>query len=325
MLKLSYNFASHLLRKAATLLGFMADDFPPSLNDRDCVLFVRKGSSEYCNTVRGWKEDVLNYPLSKKHDREKYNRRTDSCWITEVQYRKMTDDCRHERLIVFFHHPKTVPTKAVIYVERYYRPPPVAAAKSVDSETKEPIDAVTKKGETKQQRPKSLLKLSETSKSDSSSLYFDSRTPALDNVTIPSTNVITEQVHGVLEHRMVFDNADLAPTIAEFAVLLDIVNQHAINYSALKHQCFWFARSVWEGLKELWPAGVDRKCKEKEEWGHFLGATMPMDSTLTGEKIRNDYRSAWVEFEDQLKQKPTVVSAQSVFLFELMLELCRRS
>lgn len=80
-----------------------------------------------------------------------------------------------------------------------------------------------------------------------------STTPAFDRVEISHDGsidcIVERRGMSVLLTTLIFPK--VAPTIHQLSVLLQIVHEECPHYAPLQHQCYWFARSIFVTLAEL--------------------------------------------------------------------------
>ncbi|EGN91631.1 hypothetical protein SERLA73DRAFT_192195 [Serpula lacrymans var. lacrymans S7.3] len=99
----------------------------------------------------------------------------------------------------------------------------------------------------------------------------------------------------------------LPPSVRQLSVLLTVVNHHAPLYNLYEHQCYWFANTVFDMLKKLFP-NAEEKCTSHDIRGNYHG--LKFDHRNSIETITEEYDRSWIEAcnrvrEERIKQEET--------------------
>ncbi|KAG2136953.1 uncharacterized protein EDB93DRAFT_1091433 [Suillus bovinus] len=174
--------------------------------------------------VAAWRRMLLDSNLSSQ------------CVLEKVWFCKASKRKKHEFLVLYFRHwDPSVPATARVVVDRAPKSTPN------DSGSSTPI-------------------------THSSGIASPSvkQTPALDSVsTTPNTGTSTHQYlesrYGPYKHlcTLTFSPASTPPSAAQISVLLSVISTHAPNYHLYQFQCYWFASTIWEAIKHLFPGYLE--------------------------------------------------------------------
>jgi hypothetical protein len=108
------------------------------------------------------------------------------------------------------------------------------------------------------------------------------------------------------------------PTLLQFTVILTVVNHHAPQYSLYETQCFWFARSVWTLLKEVFPESA-REDNPSKRASSYFGFPIPQRDSISS--LILEYQKHWSSVMDEAvaKQKDRERQEEQVSLFGLLI------
>jgi hypothetical protein len=81
--------------------------------------------------------------------------------------------------------------------------------------------------------------------------------------------------------------------LAQLAILLKTVNDHSIHYDLRKHQCYWYAYTVWEILHTQFGGDVaETEVESRRE--RYIDINVRREDSVAA--ITEEYRSAWQVF-----------------------------
>jgi hypothetical protein len=213
------------------------------------------------------------------------------CVLEQLMFCKATKRKQHEFIVLYFRHwDASVPATAVVVVDRAPKP------SSNDSGSSTPI-------------------------THSSGITSPSalQTPALDSVSTTKNTGTTAHKH--LESRygqyqclctLTFSATSARPSATQISVLLSIINMHAPDYHLYQFQCYWFASTVWEAIKQLFPGGLESTWQGKRSCYHGFN----VERADSVEAVCEEYADEWrrLENEAELKRQAEHARIQQVSL-----------
>lgn len=93
--------------------------------------------------------------------------------------------------------------------------------------------------------------------------------------------------------------ASARPSAMQVSVLLCVLSKHSPTYHLWQYQCYWYAYTVWEALKKLFPG-----CREttlSEGRSRFWGREIRKAESV--ETVCEQYRAEWVRFENVAEER----------------------
>jgi len=132
-------------------------------------------------------------------------------------------------------------------------------------------------------------------------------TSALDSVLITSNTVHLEThlraIYGSYKELCTLTfpatSKSAFPSATQISVLLSIISKHAPNYHLRKFQCYWFASTIWETIKQLFPGYIEATWKRGRS--HYLG--VEVDTADSVDVVCNTFADEWTRFENEVEQK----------------------
>jgi hypothetical protein len=70
------------------------------------------------------------------------------------------------------------------------------------------------------------------------------------------------------------------PSATHISVLLFVITQSAPNYDLRNAQCFWFAKTLWETIKQLFPDHIEADWKDGRS--HYRGVEVETPDSVLG-------------------------------------------
>lgn len=145
------------------------------------------------------------------------------------------------------------------------------------------------------------------------------QTPALDSVsTSPDTGA---SPHKYLKSRygqykrlctLTFSATSARPSATQISVLLSVISTHAPNYHLYQFQCYWFASTIWEAMKQLFPGYLE------STWQgiHSPCYDFKVDKADSVKVVCEEYANEWrrLENEPELKRQAEHARTQQVSL-----------
>ncbi|KAG1763529.1 hypothetical protein EDD22DRAFT_886701 [Suillus occidentalis] len=103
------------------------------------------------------------------------------------------------------------------------------------------------------------------------------------------------------------------PSAAQISILLSVVNEQAPNYHLYQNQCYWFAFTVWETLKKLFPDCTETHNTPIDQRAHYCGLAIRKADSV--EAVCRDYGVRWrnIENEDELKRKASETKERQLY------------
>ncbi|KAG2134948.1 hypothetical protein BD769DRAFT_1664881 [Suillus cothurnatus] len=133
-----------------------------------------------------------------------------------------------------------------------------------------------------------------------------SQTPALDSVfTTPNTGTA---IQTYLRRRygrykelctLNFSATSTCPSATQISVLLFVISRHAPDYHLYRFQCYWFASTIWETIKRLFPGSLETAWKR----GRSSCYGIKVDKADSVEVVCKEYADEWTRLENEAEQK----------------------
>ncbi|KAG1800640.1 uncharacterized protein BJ212DRAFT_1487922 [Suillus subaureus] len=105
------------------------------------------------------------------------------------------------------------------------------------------------------------------------------------------------------------------PSAIHVSILLSAVSEHAPIYDLYQYQCYWYAHTVWEALKQLFP-----DCRETmRHKGRSRYLVFNIEKADSVEVICEEYHSQWTRMEHEAEQKRQTEEARTQQFLSLQL------
>jgi len=197
------------------------------------------------------------------------------CALEQLSFCKATKSKRHEFIVLHFRH---------------WDPSVTATARLI-------VDRAPNTS----QRNNSYFKHS-SSIASSSALH----TSALDSILITSNTVHLEtrlcKIYGSYKELCTLTfpatSKSACPSATQISVLLSVISQHAPDYQLCKFQCYWFASTIWETIKRLFPGYIEATWKRGRSHCYCFGVNKA-DSV---DDVCNTFADEWIRFENEARQ-----------------------
>lgn len=79
-------------------------------------------------------------------------------------------------------------------------------------------------------------------------------------------------------------------SLAELAILMTVVNNHAISYHLLKYQCYWYTYTVWEVIRTHFGGEVTGNTEENRR-GKYMGVPITRGDSVAA--ITETFETEW--------------------------------
>ncbi|KAG1786710.1 uncharacterized protein HD556DRAFT_1449511 [Suillus plorans] len=196
------------------------------------------------------------------------------CVLEQAWFCKASERKQHEFLVLFFAHwDASVPAIACVVVDR------TPKSSSNDSGSSTPITL-------------------------SSGIASPSalQTAALDSVsTTPCTGINTckylTSMYGPYNHlcTLTFPPTSTRPSATQISVLLSVTSTHAPNYNLYHFQCYWYASTIWEAIKQLFPGYIEGTWQGPR--CHYYGFKVEKADSV--EVVCEQYVNEWTRLENE--------------------------
>ncbi|KAF9233706.1 hypothetical protein BU15DRAFT_66330 [Melanogaster broomeanus] len=115
--------------------------------------------------------------------------------------------------------------------------------------------------------------------SSSSSSHSSPLVPACDTIYVATDHsAALEELRGTFfnnKHETIRTlTFDTGPSVMELATLLTVTSHHAPSYSLCQNQCYWFAHTIYEALRQLFPHHRERIDSGRRGTCHYLPVSM---------------------------------------------------
>lgn len=249
-----------------SIRGFLAAIFRPFMSyPSDAPGVFTSGTSE--NGVEQWNTLVSNNEISSQ------------CQLERVVYGKCTKSKEHEFLLLHFRHPTQQHAVAIMVLDR-----------------------TTRKDSTQNGSGSSRHRVGRSSCIASPSV---SETSAYDSIfTTPNKgsaidNYLSGKYDSFKYHGTLDFPASARPSAIQVSVLLSTLSTHFPLYHVYQYQCYWYAHTVWEALKKLFPDCHEiTLCEGRSCWfGVEIGRA---DSV---EVICREYHTRWASIENAAEER----------------------
>ncbi|KAG1871554.1 hypothetical protein F4604DRAFT_1770311 [Suillus subluteus] len=245
--------------------GFLAAIFRPFMNSpSDAPGVFTSGDSK--NDVGQWQTLLLGNDLSSQ------------CQLERIVYCKCTTGKEHEFLLLHFRHPIQQDAVAILVLDR------IPASDSTENNN----------GSSRQVIQSSYIVSPSVSP-----------TPARDSIfTTPNNgSAIDSYLSGTYEQFKRLSHLDFAasarPSAIQVSVLLCALSNHSPTYNLYQYQCYWYAHTVWEALKRLFP-----DCHETTLSGgrsRYLGVKVEKADSV--EVVCEHYHTQWARIENAAEER----------------------
>lgn len=85
----------------------------------------------------------------------------------------------------------------------------------------------------------------------------------------------------------------------QVSILLCVLSKHSPMYELLQYQCYWYAYTVWEALKKLFPGCLETPLNEGRS--RFRG--QPIKKAESVDTVCEQYRAEWARFEEAAEER----------------------
>ncbi|KAG1841370.1 hypothetical protein C8R48DRAFT_739156 [Suillus tomentosus] len=254
--------------KRFSIRGFLAAILHPFMTSPTDAPGVFNLGDNYSD-VGDWHTLLLNNELSSQ------------CELERIVCCKCTTSVEHEFLLLHFRHPTQHHAVAILVLDRTFRPDSTENNNGNGSSRSVGIGQST------------ILSPSV------------SATPAHDSIfTTPNhgsaiKSYLTKR-YGEHKHLGNLDfSASARPSAMQVSVLLCVLRKHSPTYHLWQYQCYWYAYTVWEALKRLFPG-----CREttlSEGRSRFCGQEIRKAESV--ETVCELYRAEWARFENAAEER----------------------
>ncbi|KAG2138019.1 hypothetical protein DEU56DRAFT_912644 [Suillus clintonianus] len=257
--------------KRFSIRGFLAAILHPFMTSPTDAPGVFTLGDSY-NDVGDWHTLLLNNELSSQ------------CELERMVFCKSTTRVQHEFLLLHFRHPTQHHAVAILVLDRTSRP-----------------DSTENHNGNGSSRSVGIGQSTVVSPSVSA-------TPAHDSIfTTPNNGSAIESYitnrYGQHKHLCNLDfSASARPSAMQVSVLLCVLRKHSPTYHLWQYQCYWFAYTVWEALKSLFPG-----CREtllSEGRSCFCGQEVRKAESVG--VVCELYRAEWARFENAAEERRRV-------------------
>ncbi|KAG1785314.1 uncharacterized protein HD556DRAFT_1314347 [Suillus plorans] len=248
----------------SSIRGFLAAVFRPFMSSpSDAPGVFTSGDSK--NDVGQWQMLLLGNELSSQ------------CQLERVVYCKCTSGKEHEFLLLHFRHPTQQHAVAILVLDRT------------------PCINSTENNNGSSRRMQSSYIVSPSV----------SPTPARDSIfTTPNNGSAIEsylsRTYDPFKKLCYLDfPASARPSAIQVSVLLSALSKHSPSYHLYQYQCYWYAHTVWEALKRLFP-----DCHEITESGgrsRYLGIKIEKADSV--EVVCEQYHTQWARIENAAEER----------------------
>ncbi|KAG2095094.1 uncharacterized protein F5147DRAFT_718740 [Suillus discolor] len=248
----------------SSIRGFLAAVFRPFMSSpSDAPGVFTSGDSK--NDVGQWQMLLLGNELSSQ------------CQLERVVYCKCTGSKEHEFLLLHFRHPTQQYAVAILVLDRTL---------CTDS---------TENNNGSSRRMQSSYVVSPSV----------SPTPARDSIfTTPNNGSAIEsylsKTYGPFKKLCYLDfPASARPSAIQVSVLLSALSKHSPSYDLYQYQCYWYAHTVWEALKRLFPDCYETT--ESEGRSCYLGIKIEKADSV--EVVCEQYHTQWARIENAAEER----------------------
>ncbi|KIK32361.1 hypothetical protein CY34DRAFT_814339 [Suillus luteus UH-Slu-Lm8-n1] len=208
------------------------------------------------------------------------------CVLEQLKFCKAAKRKQHEFIVLYFRHwDASVPATAVVVVDR--------APNTFSNDDGYSTPITHSSGVTS---PSAL------------------QTPALDSVfTTPNIGAAIQKYlrtrYGRYEElcTLKFSTTSARPSATQISVLLFVISQHAPNYHLYQFQCYWFASTIWEAIKRLFPGYLEAAWQSGRSRCHGF----KVDKADSVDVVCKEYADEWARLENEAEQKRQVEHARA--------------
>ncbi|KAG1808862.1 uncharacterized protein BJ212DRAFT_1484718 [Suillus subaureus] len=245
--------------------GFLAAIFHPFMNCPSDVPGVFTSGDTKIDVAQ-WQTILLGSDLSSR------------CELERIVYCKCTAGKEHEFLLLHFRHPIQQDAVAILVLDRIPG-----------------TDCTENNNGSSRQTMQSSYIISPSV----------SPTPARDSIfTTPNNgSAIETYLTGTYDRFKRLSYLDFTPSARpsaiQVSVLLSALSKHSPTYNLYQYQCYWYAHTVWESLKRLFP-----DCHETTQSGgrsRYLGVKIEKADSL--EVVCEQYHTQWARIENAAEER----------------------
>ncbi|KAG1789341.1 hypothetical protein EV424DRAFT_1462361 [Suillus variegatus] len=250
----------------SSIRGFLAAVFRPFMSSpSDAPGVFTSGHSK--NDVGQWQTLVLSNELSSQ------------CQLERVVYCKCTSGKEHEFLLLHFRYPTQQHAVAILVLDRT------------------PCTDSTENNDGSSRRMQSSYTVSPSV----------SPTPTYDSIFTTTSNngsaikSYLSRTYGPFKKLCYLDFLTARPSAIQVSVLLSALSKHSPSYHLYQYQCYWYAHTVCEALKRLFP-----DCHEITESGGrscYLGVKIEKADSV--EVVCEQYHTQWARIENAAEERRT--------------------
>lgn len=222
-------------------------------------------SGDSKNDVGQWQMLLLGNELSSQ------------CQLERVVYCKCSSGKEHEFLLLHFRHPTQQHAVAILVLDRT------------------PCTNSTENNNGSSRRMQSSYIVSPSV----------SPTPARDSIfTTPNNGSAIEsylsRTYDPFKKLCYLDfPASARPSAIQVSVLLSALSKHSPSYHLYQYQCYWYAHTVWEALKRLFPDC--HEITESEGRSCYLGIKIEKADSV--EVVCEQYHTQWARIENAAEER----------------------
>ncbi|KAG1722997.1 hypothetical protein EDD22DRAFT_1054541 [Suillus occidentalis] len=195
------------------------------------------------------------------------------CKLERMVYGKCTTEFEHEFILLHFRHPTQHHAVAILTLERTCAENTTGSSRSVGQ-------------------------AAVVSPSVSSITAKDTITPTT-NSSFTINSYVTQEFG---PHKFLFEldfPASARPSAMQVSILLCVLSKHSPMYELLQYQCYWYAYTVWEALKKLFPGCLEMPLNEGRS--RFKG--QPIKKAESVDTVCEQYRAEWARFEEAAEER----------------------
>ena len=209
-----------------------------------------------------------------------------SCMLTHLEFCKTKGETLHEFLILYFSHPTHTVARAVAVVDRAVKDRSRSSgifSPSVPSQTStEALDRVHVMGQ-----------------GDNLESYLSKTYGPYDKLCIlryPSTNSDPSSL------------TSAPPSAVQVSTLMLVATNHQPNYNLYEYNCYWYADTIFEACKNLFPLGRE-ECKKHGDRGRCR-LNFPMLDRHKLPDICDEYHHEWSEVVQRQRANQEIIAQQ---------------
>ncbi|KAG2156232.1 hypothetical protein DEU56DRAFT_897264 [Suillus clintonianus] len=227
-------------------------------------VFTAGGSK---NEVETWHVIVSNSDLSSQ------------CQLDKMVYCKCTEGKQHEFLLLYFRHPIQQHAVSILVLDR--------TPCTDDTQN-------NNGGSSRQNRQSSSIVSPSVYPTSAHDSVFTTRN---EGSAIPS---YLDDTYGSYKNLIDLEfSASARPSAIQVSALLSALSKHSPLYDLYQYQCYWYAHTVWEALKKLFPG-----CKETTRCqGRSSYHGLKIEKADSVDVVCEQYRIRWAGIENAAEER----------------------